>query len=81
MPVMDGFDAATEILKYQREIQAFDPKRKFVPIVAVTAFEDTETIKKCINIGMSAVLQKPIDLEKLDKIVKSLYFDEPETFS
>ena len=81
MPVMDGFDAATEIIKYQREIQVFDPKRKFVPIVAVTAFEDTETIKKCINIGMSAVLQKPIDLEKLDKIVKSLYFDEPVTFS
>lgn len=69
MPNLDGIQAAIQIFAYQEERMERDPAYKFVPIVAVTAFEDHETLSKCIEVGMSAVLQKPVSFKKLDKIV------------
>ena len=64
MPVMDGFDAARQIFKYQR-MQGIE----FVPVVAVTAYDDSETVETCLNIGMSDVLHKPIDMYKLSQVI------------
>jgi AmiR/NasT family two-component response regulator len=47
-------------------------KRK-VPIVAVTAYEDEETMKKCHKIGISAVITKPVNSDLLLKIVTKFY--------
>lgn len=45
-----------------------------VPVVAVTAYEDNETVNRCLKIGMSAVLHKPVSSEKLERIVQKFYF-------
>lgn len=50
--------------------------RRTVPIVAVTAYEDIDTVNKCYRIGMSAVLNKPVSADKLVKIVNKLYPDQ-----
>jgi CheY-like chemotaxis protein len=41
----------------------------FVPVVAVTAYDDSETVETCIKIGMSEVLNKPVNMFKLDKTI------------
>ena len=45
MPVMDGFEAARLILKYQAIPR---PESSFVPIVAVTAYDDIDTMDQCL---------------------------------
>ncbi len=75
---MDGFDAARHILKYQDECLGRPGGLDipdFVPIVAVTAYDDQGTYEQCLKIGMSAVLNKPVNFEKMDKLIKKLYFD------
>ncbi len=56
MPNLDGIQAAVQIFAYQEERRKNDPTYKFVPIVAVTAYEDQETLSKCIEVGMATVL-------------------------
>ena len=74
MPNMDGFSAAEHILNYQLERKKRDPDFRLIPIVAVTAYEDNETVSRCLKMGMSAVLHKPVSSEKLERIVQKFYF-------
>jgi len=46
-----------------------------VPVVAVTAYEDDETLTKCVEAGISRVINKPVSVEKIDAIVHDLYYD------
>jgi len=62
---MDGFGAAMKIIEYQKR----NPTARKVPIVAVTAYEDVDTINRCHNIGMVDVIHKPISCDVLIKIV------------
>lgn len=39
---------------------------EWIPIVAVTAYDDEGTFDTCKKIGMSAVLTKPVSKYKLD---------------
>ena len=66
---MDGFDAGRKIFEYQK-LAGID----FVPVVAVTAYDDTATVQTCIEIGMSEVLNKPVNMFKLDKTIQRLYY-------
>ena len=75
MPNLDGIQAAKQIMEYQFELQRSDPERKMVPIVAVTAYEDDETLTKCLEVGISRVLNKPVSIDKLDAVVRELYHD------
>jgi CheY-like chemotaxis protein len=52
-----------------------DPSRAIIPIVAVTAFEDDDTINRCKSIGMSAVIHKPVSSAKLDQVLLEYYFN------
>jgi CheY-like chemotaxis protein len=70
MPVMDGFDAARLILSYCQE------NFLSVPVAAVTAYDNQSTYDTCIKIGMVAVMNKPISILMLEKIVKKYYFKE-----
>ena len=45
-----------------------------MPVVAVTAYDDSETVETCLNIGMSDVLHKPIDMYKLSQVIQKFYF-------
>jgi signal transduction histidine kinase/CheY-like chemotaxis protein len=57
MPVMDGYEAITRI----RQISAI----KDIPIIAVTAKAMAGDKEKCLQIGASDFMTKPIDLDKL----------------
>ncbi len=61
MPVMNGYDAITEIKKNQPEI----------PVIAQTAFSIREEIEKCQQVGCDDYITKPIDINLLiNKIEK-----------
>jgi CheY-like chemotaxis protein len=59
MPVMCGIEAAEQILKmgYQTNI------------VALTSYTGKEVKKKCMDVGMKAVYNKPVSAESLRKII------------
>ncbi len=58
MPEMDGYDAA-------REIRASRNGRTQPRIIALTATTNTEQHQRCFDVGMDAVLTKPVKLESL----------------
>lgn len=60
MPVMDGY-GATKAIREQYG--------KSLPIIALTANATTEEKKRCLAIGMSDFLTKPIDSETLFKVL------------
>ena len=63
MPVMNGYDAAREILVLQRD----DVKN--LPIVAVSANAFKEDMDKSIEAGMVAHLSKPFTKQMLEEIL------------
>ena len=58
MPEMDGYDAA-------REIRAGRNGRSQPRIIALTATTASEQHQRCFDVGMDAVLTKPVKLEAL----------------
>ena len=61
MPVMDGYEATKALKKLMKE-----EKIPSIPIVALTANDSPSDKKKCLDVGMSGHLGKPlkdIDLE------------------
>lgn len=59
MPGMDGFDATSEIRKYEQEVG------HYTPIIAVTALAMAGDRQRCIAAGMDDYITKPIDRELL----------------
>lgn len=59
MPVMDGFEATRRILQ-------MSPSAK---IVALTAYQTEEFRLKCQEVGMIEFLTKPLNEEKLNKLL------------
>jgi signal transduction histidine kinase/PleD family two-component response regulator len=64
MPVMDGYEATRQIRSGAAGKMAQD-----IPIIALTANAMVEDKQRCIAAGMSDYLTKPIDPDKLDKIL------------
>lgn len=63
MPIMDGYEATGKI----REIEKF----KNLPVIALTADAISGTIEKCLEIGMTDFVSKPIDpMELYSKLAK-----------
>lgn len=60
MPVMDGYIATREIRKWEKEKGI-----KATPIIALTSSTLSEDIKKCLDVGCTVHLAKPIKKEKL----------------
>jgi len=66
MPNKDGFDSSREILAFARQR---DPSR--VPsIMALTAFVGKDTVKRCLDLGMKEVLNKPADAALIVQMVR-----------
>lgn len=59
MPIMDGFEAASII----RELD------ESIPIIALTANARREDIQNTLAVGMNEHLNKPLDIEKLYKML------------
>ena len=62
MPVMDGYEAIKRI----REI----PKFENLPIIALTAKAMKEDREKCMEVGASDYITKPIDPDQLISLIK-----------
>ncbi|MGR9107234.1 MAG: EAL domain-containing protein [Gammaproteobacteria bacterium] len=66
MPVMDGYEAT-------RIIRSLPGQRCRVPIFAMTAIDNPNDIRKCLNVGMNDFLIKPINLSVLRKKLANLF--------
>ena len=66
MPVMNGLEAAKAIRQLPR------PDARQIPIIALTANAFMEDEKKCLEAGMNAHLSKPIDVEKLCRMIHGM---------
>ena len=58
MPGLDGFEAT-------RRIRALPGRAATVPIVALTALQGTTVRQRCTEAGFTAVLEKPVNLDRL----------------
>lgn len=65
MPEMNGLDATMEI----RTLRI--PKR--VAVIALSAFDDEDMIRRCSEIGFDGHLTKPADPEELRELIRSLF--------
>lgn len=63
MPVMDGYEAARRIRSCGH------PDAESIPIIAMTANAFAEDVNKALESGMNAHMAKPIDMNKMKKIV------------
>lgn len=70
MPVMDGIQAARKVFKLQRKAKSTSAA---APIVAVTAYDDSTTFYQCKNAGIEAIINKPIGMERLNRILRQYY--------
>jgi CheY-like chemotaxis protein len=64
MPVMDGLEATRRIRAMRNDYF------KKVPIVAMTANAFEEDRKAALDAGMNEHVAKPIDVEKLKKVLR-----------
>ena len=68
MPNMNGFVAARAIRKVAK------PDAQIIPIIALSADDTLEDVRKCKEAGMNAHIAKPIDVNilmgTLDKVFK-----------
>ncbi|PLX12676.1 MAG: hypothetical protein C0598_05600, partial [Marinilabiliales bacterium] len=62
MPVMDGYQAMTEIRKLKKYTRT--------PIIALTAKAMKGDKQKCIDAGASDYMAKPIDVDKLLSLMR-----------
>jgi signal transduction histidine kinase/CheY-like chemotaxis protein len=65
MPVMDGYDATREIR------QLSDKRASEVPIIAVTANAMSGDRDRCLEVGMSDYISKPIDKPELIQAIST----------
>lgn len=65
MPVMDGLTATKEIRRLNR------PDAATIPIIAMSANAFAEDVAKAKQAGVTEYLVKPLDLKKLQKILKN----------
>ncbi len=63
MPVMNGYEAA-------KALRALDRPDADLPIIAMTADAFSEDIQRCLECGMNEHVAKPIDIQKLMKLLR-----------
>ena len=66
MPEMDGFDATREIRN--QGIKALNDKP--VPVIAMTANVMSGDRERCLEVGMDDYVGKPVQLDKLEKVLR-----------
>ena len=67
MPELDGLET-TRIIRNSKDFLEI----RDIPIVALTAYAMAGDKDKCLDAGMSGYLAKPVDIKKLEKILKNL---------
>jgi signal transduction histidine kinase/ActR/RegA family two-component response regulator len=72
MPVMDGFEAAREIRRRERQ-----GGRGRVPIVALTANVLADEREQCLHAGMDDYLAKPFEPDDIQRVVERCMANAP----
>jgi CheY-like chemotaxis protein len=67
MPVVDGLEAIEKVL-------ILEVNGEHVPIVSITGFDVYGMEEAAFETGCSIYLNKPIDLDELDRVLKGLGF-------
>ena len=67
MPVMDGFQATSEIRRFRSSADA--PQPKHMPIIALTANVQKGIQEECMAVGMDDYMSKPFEQQQLRKIL------------
>jgi two-component system sensor histidine kinase/response regulator len=67
MPVMDGYTCATEIRRLERE-RGLPP----IPILAVSALDQSEIDERCRRAGIDGQLRKPFEPKQLRRMLRRL---------
>ncbi len=70
MPMLDGYQA----LKVIRDLEAEKgiPADQQVKIIMMTALNEERNVKKAFEMGCTVYCAKPIDLKKLEEVLKKL---------
>lgn len=63
MPEMDGYEAARRIRSCSHR------NAQNIPIIAMTANAFADDVQKCLDAGMNAHISKPLDINKLNKMI------------
>lgn len=66
MPIMDGYQA-TRLIR-----DSDHPQAKDIPIIAMTANAFSEDVRNALFAGMNAHMAKPVDIKRLEQLVKEL---------
>ena len=72
MPVMDGIVATREIWKAINEYnQSLSDKEHVIKpkIVALTAYQDKNTVSECRKVGLVEIYNKPMEFERLSELM------------
>ena len=64
MPVIDGYEATGKIRSCGH------PDAELIPIIAMTANAFADDIQKCLDAGMDAHIAKPLNINKLNKMIR-----------
>jgi two-component system, sensor histidine kinase and response regulator len=70
MPVMDGFACAREIRRLERE-----RGQASMPVIAVSAMDDTDVQARCREAGMDGNIRKPFEPRHLRRVLRTLAKD------
>ena len=68
MPKMDGITASIKIIEHSKQFNLPPPY-----IVALTAYDNEETIKECLASGIQKVIHKPINSDQIQTLVKYVF--------
>ena len=74
MPIMDGFDATSNILKILENASDSD----YCHIVALTSYTSEETKDRIMKIGAKDVIHKPLNSKDLQRMVYLHFYRRTE---
>lgn len=73
MPVMDGFET---VRRYRSTAQA----DRQIPIIALTAHTTQEDRRRCYEVGMNALIAKPLNATNVDSVIALIHnSQDPDT--
>lgn len=76
MPVMDGYQALKGIRDIEKEKGIL--QEKAAKIIMITALNEEQNVKMAFDIGCTVYAPKPVDFEKLKKLMVKLELIEEE---